>query len=298
MRLRSSTGRAAPIEASEAPPTAGEGRPRLRDLLLRSGALTPEDVQTVLEAQQRTGRLFGETCLDLGLCDAASIQTALNTQFGHAPVPPDSDAVDPEVTVAFGSDPEFAENMRALRARLLGRRVERGETQASLVFIGADQNVRVAPIAANFAVASAQLGYAVLLVDAALDRAAQHQLFRRPNRTGLSAVLRRGDDIMAAVQETAVANLSLLPAGPAVPNAAEFFEHGSLAAALPTLSPPFDLVVVDAGGGSPDISASLAVGLDGAVVVMARHRTAMRHVRRLSDRLADRGVERLGAIIA
>lgn len=298
MRLRSSVGRAVAANQLPAEDTSGGARPRLRDLLVQSGALSETDVATVVEAQKRTGRLFGETCLDLGLCDADTVQAALDRQFGFALVEPGSDAVDPQVAVAYGTDPVLAEDMRALRARLLGRRGEGNDGQAMLVFAGADDGASSSTIVANFAVAAAQLGFSVLLVDAAIDQPVQHLLFRRPNRIGLTTVLRGKDDLPSAIQDTAVANLSLLPAGPTVPHPAEFFEQASLSAAVRSLSPPYDLVVVDAGAGSSDVSASLAVGLDGAVVITRRHHTPVRRVRRLADRLADRGVERLGAIIA
>ena len=298
MRLRSSVGRAAVLQHQPPADLPDSEKPRLRDVLMQSGALSEADVDAVTEMQQRTGRLFGETCLDLGLCDADTIQAALDQQHGYALIEPGSDAVDPQVSVAYGTDPALAENMRALRARLLSRRARANDGHAMLAFIGADDGASGSVIVANFAVASAQLGFSVLLVDAAIDQPAQHRLFRRSNRIGLTTILGERDDPSVAIQDTAVPHLSLLAVGPAVPHPAEFFERNSLSGAIRAFSPPFDLVVVDAGAGSSDVSAALAVGLDGAVVITRRHKTPVRRVRRLADRLADRGVERLGTVIA
>ena len=74
-------------------------------------------------------------------------------------------------------------------------------------------------VAANLAVAMAQSGKRVILVDADLWRPTQHHIFERDNAGGLTTVLLQSDaNPPVALQPGPVENLSLLLSGPLPPN--------------------------------------------------------------------------------
>ncbi|PTQ12346.1 hypothetical protein CLG96_07380 [Sphingomonas oleivorans] len=273
-------------------------RPRIGELLVQNGVLSEEDVAKVLTAQAQTSRLFGEICVDLGLCSQDVVKETLDRQLNFHILAPGDERVSDQVVTAFGADPELAEGLRSLRAALLGKKTAQGDLNAILVMAGADEATPVSLIAANFAVVVAQLGYRVLLVDANVAQPVQHQLFSVANRRGVTTLLAGEQEEEAAISTTAIPNLALLPAGPPVPHPAELFERAPLATRLRPLSSRYDLVLIDAGTESPDIVASLASGSDGAVTVVKRHRTAIRQVRRLVGHFADRGVATLGNVLA
>lgn len=299
MRLRSSVGLAErhPF-ANESAAAPASGKPRLGELLVEAGALSEDDIPLVLDAQERSSRLFGESCVDMGLCAYESVEEALRRQFDSHVLPLGDDSVAEDVVAAFGIDPEMTESMRSLHAALFGRKAARGDMLALLVMAGADLDTPASLLAANFAVVVAQLGYSVLLVDANLDEPIQHRLFRLPNRLGVTIFLTDEEVRESAICETAIPNLSVMPSGPGVPNPAELFERLPACPRLRAVAPRYDMILVDAGTLSPDIVASIASGSDGAVLVVKRHRTAIRQVRRLIQSFADRGVATLGTVVA
>ena len=76
--------------------------------------------------------------------------------------------------------------------------------------------------AANLAVAFAQAGHQVLLVDADLRKPSVHLVFDAPNAHGLTSLLRNSDvGLDRVAQMTKQANLRILTTGPLPPNPAE-----------------------------------------------------------------------------
>ena len=73
-------------------------------------------------------------------------------------------------------------------------------------------------IAANLAVVFSQLGERTLLIDADLRNPSQHQLFRLPNKLGLSSILAGRAELEETVTRIpGLIDVSVMPAG-ATPN--------------------------------------------------------------------------------
>jgi hypothetical protein len=101
--------------------------------------------------------------------------------------------------------------------------------QANLKFLSANQKIKVVAItssvpkegkstvSANLAVAMAELGRKVLLVDADMHRPLQHRLWNLPNQLGLSNLILGQAAFRTAVKEVMV-NLDVLTAGEIPPN--------------------------------------------------------------------------------
>lgn len=298
MRLRSSAVQSDPDVLNGFPAAGASGRPKLGELLVESGELDEIDVRSVLDRQEQSSRLFGETCIDLGLSTPDTVRRMLNKQFHFDLLAPGDDRIDPAVVTAFGLDPVMTEGLRSLRASLFGRQTtHRGDLLGTIVLTGTGQDSSTGIFAANFAVVCAQLGHRVLLVDANLADPIQHDLFRVPNRQGLTTLLAAGREEAPAVSDTVLGRLWLLPAGPALPNPAELLEREPLCARLRAAASRYDIILVDAGTQDPDIVAAIAAGSDGAVVVIERHRTAVGQVNRILTHLANREVKGLGAVL-
>ncbi|HET6424197.1 MAG TPA: polysaccharide biosynthesis tyrosine autokinase, partial [Planctomycetaceae bacterium] len=97
----------------------------------------------------------------------------------------------------------------------------------------------------NLAVALAQSGKRVLLIDADLRRPTAHRLFRIPADVGLTNALQGDSDWLPLVRETIIENLSVLPAGPTPNNPAELLSSGRFSRMLKDARDEYDLVLVD-----------------------------------------------------
>lgn len=98
---------------------------------------------------------------------------------------------------------------------------------------------------ANLAVALAQSGKRVLLIDADLRRPTVHRLFRIPADVGLTNALQGDSDWLPLVRQTVIENLSILPAGPTPSNPAELLSSGRFSRMLKDARDDYDLVLVD-----------------------------------------------------
>jgi Mrp family chromosome partitioning ATPase len=169
-----------------------------------------------------------------------------------------------------------------------------GQRVRSVALVGRDAGAELPILAANLAVACAQTGVSTLLVDANLDHPHQHALFRLTNRAGLATLL-ADTEHGKLVQPAAISGLSLLTAGPSVPNASELFDRQRLANAVELLTEDFGLVLVDAGCDTTGVAA--AKGLDAAIIVVRRNITHTRGLRLLVEQLQSNGQSVLGSVL-
>ena len=121
----------------------------------------------------------------------------------------------------------------------------------------------------NLAVALAQSGHRVVVVDADLRRPGLHTLFGLDNREGLTnAVAANGSDIF--VQETAVPGLRLLASGPVPASPSEIISSKHFESVLKALRTDADYVLVDAPpAGALSDAATIAARVDGVILVVS-----------------------------
>ena len=105
-------------------------------------------------------------------------------------------------------------------------------------------------INANLAVAYAQLGKKVLLIDADLRRGRQHDIFEVMNvssggYTNLILNYHKGIDINEFISKTEIDNLYLLPTGPTPPNPVELLSSENNKNLLKELKKDFDYIILD-----------------------------------------------------
>jgi capsular exopolysaccharide synthesis family protein len=100
-------------------------------------------------------------------------------------------------------------------------------------------------IACTIAIAFAQVGQRVLLMDCDLRRPRIHKIMKKPNSTGITTVLQNPSEVDTCIHETQIPNLSLLTAGPHVPNPAELVQSESFCKLLDTLTEKYDRIIID-----------------------------------------------------
>ena len=151
----------------------------------------------------------------------------------------------------------------------------------------------------NLAVAFAQAGRRVILVDADLRKPGIHKLFDLPNGSGLTSLLRSDDvgidDVTQAMEED---RLRVITTGPLPPNPAELLGSRRMQAILERLAAAADLVILD----SPPLqavtdAAILASITDGTLLVIDAGRTRRDAAGHGREALAKSGARVLGAAL-
>ena len=153
---------------------------------------------------------------------------------------------------------------------------------------------------ANLAVALAEAGKRVIMVDTDLRRPTLHKLFQLPNDRGVTtALLHSGDaELRQYLVTTEVSNLRLMPCGPIPPNPAEMLSSRRMAGLIEALQAECDIVLFD----SPPLlvfadAAVLARVCDGAIVVVRASATRLGMLRQAGEQLAKSGVRLLGVVL-
>ena len=151
---------------------------------------------------------------------------------------------------------------------------------------------------ANLAVAYAQAGRRVLILDADLRRPSVHRIFGLSNRRGLTNALISQAGYEAFLQKSGIDGLSILASGPIPPNPAEVVLSERLHQLVQTARQEFDIVLVD----SPPIgvvtdSAIIANRADGVVLVIRSGEVDRRDLKRAVEQLRQVKARVLGYIM-
>lgn len=133
-------------------------------------------------------------------------------------------------------------------------------------------------IAANLALAFAQSGSRVLLVDCDIRKGRQHYIFGSHNKAGLSNLLLEDVEEKYAeyIQETKIKNLSVMFRGVTPPNPSELLGSTKNKVLIDILKENYDIVIFDSApinGGLTD-SLIMSTLVDGVVIVAAHKETS------------------------
>lgn len=150
---------------------------------------------------------------------------------------------------------------------------------------------------ANLAIAIAQSGKNVLLVDGDLRRPRVHELFGVDQDRGLSDVLRGDQPATGVFKQSRVPGLQLMTSGHCPANPAELLSQADLEGLLAGLRKQFDIVIIDSppvlAVSDPTIIAPLT---DGIVPVVRMQKNNRATLDRTRDILETHGVRMIGAI--
>lgn len=153
-------------------------------------------------------------------------------------------------------------------------------------------------VAVSIAVALAQTGRKVCLVDCDLRRPRVHSIFGRTSEVGLSSALLDASRMDEAITETIVPGLSVMPAGPTPPNPADLMHTDAFGRLLARLDERFDKVILD----SPPVcvvtdAAILSTRVQATVLVVRALRTRRDAARRAMRALRDVGANCAGFVM-
>jgi non-specific protein-tyrosine kinase len=202
------------------------------------------------------------------------------------------------VVMLTAPDSPAAEAYRALRVNLeyagLDQPVRTLVVALPAETPGTDHDVDVA---VNLAIATAQAGKRVMLVDADLRNPQLHEIFEVPNAVGLAQAILALESPLPTVA-TDIPNLDFLPAGPAPTNAADVLSSEKMGALLTRIAQQADLVVLKA----PPVTAAvdtpaLGAKVDGLLLVTRAGHTRRDRVLEAKEKLDKFDVNILGSVL-
>ncbi len=191
-----------------------------------------------------------------------------------------------------------AEAIRSIRTNVFFTSVDR--RPRSLLVTSALPGEGKSVLSANLALAFAEAGTPVVLVDADLRRPSQHRLFRISASTGLTNLLTDPTAPLDLQRFRVSPQLVVIPSGPLPPNPAELLASGRMTALLQQLATLADngIIVIDS---SPVLAVAdpvaLATKVDGAVVVVDSSKTRVASTRRALAALERVHAHVLGVVL-
>lgn len=154
-------------------------------------------------------------------------------------------------------------------------------------------------ITANLALALAQTGRNVVLIDADMHRPRQHKLFKLVNNVGLTTTL-LSDSVQTgpSLQRTPSPTLRVMTTGPLPPNPAELLGSQRMYDLLDRLKTETDIILIDSPPASAVAdTAVLATLADGVLLVLYTGKTRMEIAKRALAALDQVGARVVGAVL-
>jgi protein-tyrosine kinase len=169
----------------------------------------------------------------------------------------------------------------------------------SLMVTSANPGEGKSTIASSIAVAMAQSGKKVLLVDGDLRKPAIHNIFELSNQWGLTSLLVDQARIEACIHPILFQpGLFVLPSGPTSPNPTELLESEELQVLFVQLKEEFDTIVFD----SPSVlaysdSLLLAKLTEGIIIVMRSGKVHQEQALKAKGLIEQTGANLIGAVL-
>ena len=139
----------------------------------------------------------------------------------------------------------------------------------SILVVGPHPGCGKTTTVVNLALALAQSGCSVLLVDTDLRRPKLHNIFKCKNFFGLTSLLIESDlNLSAARHKTHIPNLDILPSGPVPPNPAELLASRKMQKVLKELQARYDYVLLDSPPMLNIADASILSSLSDATILV------------------------------
>lgn len=291
---------------------------RLRDALLATGRLTPEGAQRIEEAMRTMGLGFDEAAIQLGLVTPEELAEAIQAARQLPPKAPDGIVegalhrllssrglpvkyvgmvkAGPSLILVHDPDNTYSEQIRTLRTELL---LLNGASRSGnlIVILSPCQGEGRTQLCAELAIAFSQLGQRTLLVDADLRRPRVHALFDSDNTVGLGQSLTSGGaPLLLGVEK--LPHLSVLIAGPSVPNPLELLTNGHFQRQMSDWRKKYNMVIID----TPPISEyadglAIASFAEQVLIVGRADSTPHQNMKEMLRRMAGTQSRIVGAVI-
>lgn len=189
----------------------------------------------------------------------------------------------------------IAEAYRTLRTNLQFAKVN--SELRTIMFTSSGPAEGKSTTIANVAVALAQSGRSIILVDCDLRKPVQHRIFGKRNK-GVTNILVDESPAKAFLQDTEIDNLRILPSGPIPPNPSELLSSSKMVELFTELKELADMVLIDA---PPTIAvtdaAVMAAKVDGIVLVIDSTSVRPEMAQKAKELLVKANGHILGAIL-
>lgn len=287
-----------------------EGPSDIRRSIVRIDMIQPAVVPTAASAPNRTVALIGGGLLGLA-CGVVIVvlRTVLDARVRtvedaaeatKAPVLGtttfDASAGTQPLVVTGGTTGSRPESYRSLRTSVQFLSAA-GETP-SYVVTSAGPGEGKSTTVANLALAFAETGATVALIDADLRLPRIAEYFGMEGGVGLTDVLAGRLSVADALQRWGRGTLFVLPSGAVPPNPAELLGSSEMAGLLADLREAFDIILIDA----PPIvlvtdAAVIARRTSGAILVTAAGKSVIPRVRDAVTNIENVGAKVLGTVV-
>lgn len=291
---------------------------RLRDALIQMGKLTPEGAVQINEAMRTMGIGFADAAIQLGLVTPEELAQATQTAQEMPPKSPDGIVegaihrmsfsrglpvkyvgmvkAGPSLILLRDSESAYSEQIRALRTELMLLN-SASRSGNSIVILSPCQGEGRTQLCAELAVAYSQLGQRTLLVDADLRRPRMHTLFDCDNLIGLGQALASGGAPQFFGVEK-LPHLSVLIAGPNVPNPLELLTNGHFQRQMSDWRKKYNMIIID----TPPITEfadglAIASFAEQVVIVGRTEATPHKNMKEMLRRMGGTQARIVGAVI-
>lgn len=188
------------------------------------------------------------------------------------------------------------EPFRTLRTNLMFSNAS--NPMRALMITSASPSEGKTTVSTNLAIAFAQQGIRVLLVDCDLRRPRLHDVFDVPREPGITQALLGFETVANCIRSTGIDGLSLMPAGTLPPNPSELLGSGRMRGLLGELRQSYDMVIVD----SPPVlvaadAAIVATLCEAALVVVRAGASDRRAVQDAMRQLRAVGAPVIGSVL-
>jgi protein-tyrosine kinase len=247
---------------------SGENR-AIGEILLRLGKISPEDIDAIQRRAIEKSIRFGEAAVQLGLLTKDDIEAALARQFRFPVLAVGDEGFANAVVASYDPLNQVVDQMRALRSQLMFHWLNDAERKV-LAITSPGRGEGRSWLAANLAVALAQIGKRTLLIDADMRNPFQHRLFNIDNASGLSSLLTGRGAPSGFVRVHPDLRLHVVPAGIVPPNPEELLARPLFASLLDGLAAKFEVVLLDTPAAIPTSDAQLIAAKAGHALILAR----------------------------
>lgn len=278
--------------------TAASRTPSIAAILVDQGKLRVEDIPSIQGFASARGLWFGDAAVQMNLLSQEDLENAVARQFSYTVLDRERDGIGDDVVAAHDPQHPVVNEFRALRSQLMFRWYNRTERRA-LAITSPGRGEGKTRLAANLAVAFAQIGERTLLIDSNLRQPRLHELFRVDNAAGLSALLmgRVSGSVVQRVHRSL--RLFVLPAGNPPPNPQELLSRPTLELVLQRFLTQYDLVILDTPAASESSDAQvIAARAQSALVVARRDVTREAQLDALAADFRVAGVNLVGCVLS
>ncbi len=201
-----------------------------------------------------------------------------------------------EPLIHAGVPPGFAEAFRTIRTNVLFSTADEGSRTLVVTSTGPGEGKTT--VASNLAIAFAQAGQRVLLIDADMRRPRVHEVFGLRQEPGLSNVMVGNAKASQSVHKTAVPGLWVLAAGHLPPNPAELLGSQRFRDFVTSLKEHFDWILIDSPPVMAVTDAAIAAhAANGVVFVVGAEMTSRHAARAAVEQLEQGRAHFVGAVL-